>query len=472
MILVDDASTDPRVPALLEAWVAARVGGRSGDAERNVGLRRGGQSRPRAGGGTGRAGRPAELRRACAAGLGRTPACAAADPAVASVTPFSEHGGDLQRPLAGQSVAMTGDLADRIDGVARTLVPAADLPSAPTGVGFCMALSRAGWPACRASTPRSGAATGRRSTGARRSAPGRAACGGAGAVRPVMRAARVSGRRRPACLATGQRDDVAPVSRYDADVQRFLRMIRSGPRGWRSPSPGRGSRRGGLPVYLAHSLGGGADMALEREIARDLRQRRCGGRPAGRRHIALRVELHLPTGRLDGATASFDVIRLAGRGAAACGSSIPAAWAIPAHHELPGLLLQLAPRRASRPAVRRACTTSSRSRPPIACWARRALSRSGPRQSPDPRTSAGPHGPGHRLGSGSDTLACGYLAACDEITAFSQAARDLRRGLPTCRTACGLARPACAAAGTRGAGSPRRPFLGILGNLNAQKARA
>jgi GT2 family glycosyltransferase len=37
---------------------------------------------------------------------------------------------------------MTGVMADRIDGVARTLGPPADLPSAPTGVGFCMALSR------------------------------------------------------------------------------------------------------------------------------------------------------------------------------------------------------------------------------------------------------------------------------------------------------------------------------------------
>jgi GT2 family glycosyltransferase len=64
------------------------------------------------------------------------------DPAVASATPFSNTAEIFSAPLAGQSVAMTGVMADRIDGVARTLGPPADLPSAPTGVGFCMALSR------------------------------------------------------------------------------------------------------------------------------------------------------------------------------------------------------------------------------------------------------------------------------------------------------------------------------------------
>ena len=98
--------------------------------------------------------------------------------------------------------------------------------------------------------------------------------------------------------------------RYDAEVQDYLRHdpLRTARLTLAIAWAGFGAG-GPLPVYLAHSLGGGADMALEREIARDLK-----GPGAA---LVLRVggvsrfvlELRLPGGRIDGATGSFDVVR-------------------------------------------------------------------------------------------------------------------------------------------------------------------
>jgi hypothetical protein len=122
IILVDDASTDVRVGTFLRRLVrGAGWAGRSVTLKRNLGF-------------------VAAVNRGLAMAEGRpgpvvllnSDALVPPDWAARLLAPLAdadrrlrdavlEHGGDLQRPLVGKAVAMTADLADRIDAVARTL---------------------------------------------------------------------------------------------------------------------------------------------------------------------------------------------------------------------------------------------------------------------------------------------------------------------------------------------------------------
>jgi O-antigen biosynthesis protein len=172
IVIVDDASTDPRVGLYLRDWTRTQ----EGRAEL-VTLERNGGFVAAANHGLALAegrGGPVILLNSDAhvpGGWAERLLAPLSDPAVASVTPFSNTAEIFSAPVAGQSVAMTSDVADRLDDVARGLCVPGTLPSAPTGVGFCMAMNaRLARPPARLRHPRSAAATGKRSTGARRSA--------------------------------------------------------------------------------------------------------------------------------------------------------------------------------------------------------------------------------------------------------------------------------------------------------------
>jgi hypothetical protein len=228
--------------------------------------------------------------------------------------------------------------------------------------------------------------------------------------------------------------------RYDAEVQDFLLKdpLRTPRLALAIAWAGFGARDG-LPVYLAHSLGGGANMALEREIARDLRTcgaavvLRVGGASISRRtasahRASRRGDRH--RGRASGN---------AGRGAALADR------------------LFLRRRRSSRSAncpacfcgfgatccaigSRRGCMTSSRSRPPIACWApmgaiaARSVARA--RTLPISYTSA--EGRSIDLSGVAARLACPAVGLRRDHRLRPSSAEVFGAAYPTCRTACCL----------------------------------
>jgi hypothetical protein len=268
------------------------------------------------------------------------------DASVASVTPFSNTAEIFSAP-AGRAIGRddggwpTGSMRGADPR------PATDVPSAPTGVGFCMALSRRWLARVPRLDPAFGRGYGEEVDWCQRSARWAGGMWASRGCSSCMRAARVSGRRRRACLATANAMLSRRYPRYDAEVQDFsindpLRTARLA-----LPSPGPHSVSGPLPVYLAHSLGGGADMALEREIARDLRHDRGGGRlrVGGVSRFAWNC---MPTGVSTGRQLRSASPVAAGRRAAAADRLFLRRRRSRMQRSLPGLLLQLAARRAAR----------------------------------------------------------------------------------------------------------------------------
>jgi GT2 family glycosyltransferase len=472
IVLVDDASPDVRVGTFLRDWCAAQ-----GDRADLITLKR-------------NLGFVAAVNRGLAIAEGRPgpivllnsdalvpPDWAGrllaplADTTVASVTPFSNDAEIFSVPLAAKAVEMTAALSDRIDLTARALGAPAELPSAPTGVGFCMALSRSWLTRVPRLDPAFGRGYGEEVDWCQRVR----ALGGRHVGQPrlfVYHAGGSSfGAEKAARLASANARISARYPDYDADVQRCI-----------NADPWRTSRlalamawagltvKGRLPVYLAHSLGGGADLALERDIARDLNSvgaalvLRVGGTS---RFV---MELRLPTGRLDGATASFDVIRamLASvprlRIVYSCGVGDPDASA------LPQLLLQL-----RRDVLQDRCEARLHDFFPISpsyCLLGRGGRYRGPvsRQCTEVahqcRTSTGRVIPLADWQRGWH----GFLAACDEITAYSSSSAAIfRAAYPSLSHRVAVREPAEVPLPPRVVPSPRVRSLGILGNLNVQK---
>ncbi len=228
-----------------------------------------------------------------------------ADPQVASATPLSNDAEILSVPLICRPGPLPGGAVDAIDAAAaragRTAATAAvDLP---TGVGFCMALSRA-WLRRR---PRLDPAFGR----------------GYGEEVDWCQALRRDGGRHVAVAdlfvehrggaSFGSEEKAARIARnnalierrypgYDAEVQRFiaadplcaprLRLAMAWARQAADAAADPAGAGRPVPVYLGHSLGGGAEDDLARRIADHLAE----GCPAvvlrvgGRRRW--RLELH------------------------------------------------------------------------------------------------------------------------------------------------------------------------------------
>lgn len=225
-------------------------------------------------------------------------------PEVATVTPMSNDAEIFTTPrICRRMVLRPGQLA-AMDAVAARLSPAAPCPETPTGVGFCMAMSR-DW---LARQPALDTAFGRgygeevdwcrkaMQKGARHLAQPR--------LFVEHRGGESFGSEAKLALVAANN---AIISRrypgYDQEVQDFIAAdplltprLALGLAWAGSLGTGR------LPVYLAHSLGGGAEMYLERRIARDLD--RVGAavvlRVGGLRRW--QIELVTPDGTIRGGT--------------------------------------------------------------------------------------------------------------------------------------------------------------------------
>lgn len=221
---------------------------------------------------------------------------------VGSVTPLSNDAELGSVPEPGRARDIAPDVAEAVDRYAATLNGGARV-AAPAGVGFCMALS----PGALSEVPKFDAAF----------APGYgeevdwcqkvAQKGFAHVYVPNLFVAHLGGQSfgseaKQRLIARNSALITRRYPRFDAEVHGFLR---------RDPlvtarlalalAQVEQTRRDPLPVYLAHSMGGGAEVDLHRRLAADLA--RVGAALVIRVGGVFRFTLELQTRRPDGSAA-------------------------------------------------------------------------------------------------------------------------------------------------------------------------
>lgn len=356
LILVEDASPDPRIRPWLADWVARVEAAGDGQASLianpvnlgfigavNLGLARARQQAPDS---------PVVLLNSDAfvpeGWLSRLVAPILADPLAASVTPMSNDAELASVPAICTRTVLEPGEADAIDAVARSLAPGggqgAGLAEAPTGVGFCMALS----PRFLARLPGFDTAFGRGYGEEVDWCQKAVALGGRHLYLPGLFVEHRGGASfGSAAKAELLRRNGAEISRrypqFDTEVQGFLgtdplvtgRLALG--LAWAAARAGRAR----VPVHLAHSMKGGAEMDLVRRLKAEVAARgaavvlRVGGT------FRWQVELHSAAGVTRAGTNDADlVLRLLSllprrRVIYGCGVGDPDPV------EIPGLLLAL-----------------------------------------------------------------------------------------------------------------------------------
>ncbi|MEX0311663.1 MAG: glycosyltransferase [Tateyamaria sp.] len=311
LVLVDDASPDPRVSPWLSAWAADQSDRVTllRNAENlgfvgavNAGLAVAEQWRDD----------PVVLLNSDAMvpqGWASRLLAPLADPAAASVTPFSNDAEIFTAPVLCQPHDLPPGHGDALDAAARDLQAGISRPEAPTGVGFCMALA----PRFLHQVPRLDPAFGRgygeetdwcqktRALGGRHVCAqnlfvehrGGASFGSAAKQVLLEKSAAELARRYP---------------RYDADVETFLRTDPlTTPRLALALSA---AALGGqeVPVYLAHALGGGADSWLQARLAQHVAAGQAGVVLRVGQSVPWQVEVHGPQGMTAGTALDATVL--------------------------------------------------------------------------------------------------------------------------------------------------------------------
>ena len=280
-------------------------------------------------------------------------------PDVASVTPMSNDAEIYSSPALCQRVVLQAGQADAMDAVAARFNPATALPEAPTGVGFCMALSLG----YLRQVPQLDTVFGRGYGEEVDWCQKTRALGGRHLALPGLFVEHRGGESfgseaKRKLVAQNGAVISARYPDYDAEVQRFIAADPLlTPRlalalAWAATCLDPAGKPHRVPVYLAHSLGGGAEKYLQKRVADDLALR---GRPA----VILRVggpvrwqiEVVGAFGTTAGATDDFDLVaRLIGLlprrkivYSCAVGDPDPVA--------LPGLLLALKTEKADQPGI-------------------------------------------------------------------------------------------------------------------------
>jgi GT2 family glycosyltransferase/glycosyltransferase involved in cell wall biosynthesis len=236
------------------------------------------------------------------------------DPRVASVTPMSNDAEIFSVPVICARSVLEPGMADAIDRVAARLDARAAQRPAPTGVGFCMALNADFLRRLPGFDLAFAPGYGEEVDWCRKAD----ALGGLNLAHPGVFVEHRGGSSfgqpaKLALIAAHSRILSARYPGYDGMVQDFiaddplltarLALAVGWAQAWAEAHQTR------IPVYLAHSLGGGAELYLARRIARDLA---ATGRPA----LVLRVggpqrwqlELHAAQGRVAGSSDDFDLI--------------------------------------------------------------------------------------------------------------------------------------------------------------------
>ena len=233
------------------------------------------------------------------------------DPTAASVTPMSNDSEITSVPSICTATTLQNGQIDTIDKTARTFNPIIARKTIPTGVGFCMALSRE-W---LKHEPCLDTVFGRgygeevdwcqkiRGRGGRHLATSNLFVGHVGGTSfgSKEKAARVI--RNNSIISTRYPD-------YDREIQAFIKADPLRTARLALGLAWAGSLRNvRIPIYLTHSMGGGAQKYTEERIARDLERKipsvvlRVGGQRRWQ------VELIAPNGQHMGATDSTELVR-------------------------------------------------------------------------------------------------------------------------------------------------------------------
>lgn len=228
---------------------------------------------------------------------------------VASVTPMSNDAEIFSVPMICNRSALAPGQADAMDAIAAKLHPDAAVADAPTGVGFCMAMSKDYLRRIPALDPAFGRGYGEEVDWCQKASTlggrhlglgnlfvehrGGSSFGSAEKQRLVARSSAEITRRYPD---------------YDAKVQGFVADDPlATPRLALAVVWAAAQAKNPIPVYLAHNLGGGADDYLTQRIARDLPAVALVLR-VGTAH-RWQLELHCTHGILHGATDDFTLIQ-------------------------------------------------------------------------------------------------------------------------------------------------------------------
>jgi len=297
MIVVNDASTDRRVAPWLADWAARQgVPVRVIEAPRNRGF----VASVNAALGAVEDGHVVLLNSDAMVPAGWLSRLTAPleDPAVASVTPMSNDAEIMTVAAICRGQPLPDGAVDAIDAAARRLGGAGAAVDLPTGVGFCMALSAR----FLAEIPRLDTVFGRgygeevdwcqkaRALGGRHV--------GLAALFVEHRGAGSFGRGEKAALVARNNAVIARrYPDYDGEVQAFIRNDPLVTARLCLGAALAGASAGRLPVFLAHSLGGGSEIYLQRRIARLVRQ--GGGALVLRvdhRAAMIKLELHSAAG--------------------------------------------------------------------------------------------------------------------------------------------------------------------------------
>ncbi|MBF9031171.1 glycosyltransferase [Rhodobacterales bacterium HKCCE3408] len=229
---------------------------------------------------------------------------------VASVTPMSNDATILSVPHICTPAGLPRGTAEHIDTVARRFNPEACVSVLPTGVGFCMAMNIDYLRRVQQLDPVFGRGYGEEVDWCQRvRALGGRHLGLPGLFVEHRGAGSFGSEAKRALIRRNNRIVAQRYPDYDADVQRFIAadpLV--------TPRLALGlaalgvAATASVPVYIAHSLGGGAETWLGGRIAADLDVGpgavvlRVGGRRRWR------IELHTPVGMTSGETDDFDFL--------------------------------------------------------------------------------------------------------------------------------------------------------------------
>lgn len=237
-----------------------------------------------------------------------------ADPGVASVTPCSNDAEIFSVPVICARQPLAQGQALRIDAMAARLPATLHCHEAPTGVGFCMALSRSFLEQVPRFDPAFGRGYGEEVDWCRKTrALGGRHLGHAGLFVEHRGGASFGSEEKRRLILRNNAEIARRYPGYDREVQDFILAdpMRSARMALALAWAGSTLQAGGpgVPVYLAHAMGGGAEHWLAARIATDAQ--------AGQGSVVLRVggaqrwqlEVHGLGGAVTGWSEDFALIR-------------------------------------------------------------------------------------------------------------------------------------------------------------------
>mgnify|MGYP001813235255 CR=1 FL=1 len=190
------------------------------------------------------------------------------DPSVATVTPVSNTAEILSVPGPGTVAHMSDEMIARIDGVAHRLTPRARTVELPTGIGFCMAMNRDFLDRIGGFDPAFGRGYGEEVDWCQKAS----ALGG----RHIATSAVFVGHRGGASF--GAEEKQTRIAEASGIITARYPGYDGAVRDWALADPISAQRLalsvawlasatdGPVPIYLAHSLGGGAEIAMMQDI--------------------------------------------------------------------------------------------------------------------------------------------------------------------------------------------------------------